>query len=422
MRIIELRQTKAALTKMAEEILSKAENEKRDLTLEERERYEALLESIQAHNEEIRRLEETEQRAKALASGGGQYLPSSPDAVRALRPEERITDYLIRERRDILPDGVMDQTLSLGKMLRGIVTGDWRGAEAERRAMGIGTDSLGGFLVPHPLSSRIIDLARAQARVIQAGALTVPMDSSTLRLAKVLTDPRGYWKPENAAITESDMTFGPLELKAKTLAALVRVSVELLEDAQNLGQVVETALSEALGLELDRAALLGSGVGEEPLGVYNIAGVTKIDMGDNGAALTDYVPFSKAAQAVQEANGTPVTLLWAPRTAGETERLKDTTGQPLQPPQSFQALRKYPTTQIPTNLTKGTATNATFAVVGDFSNLLIGVRTNLLLEASREANDAFKNLQVLIRAYLRADVAIARPNHFAIVDGIIPPA
>jgi hypothetical protein len=43
----------------------------------------------------------------------------------------------------------------------------------------------GGHLVPTALSSRVIDLARNQARVFQAGAITVPMGAQTLKLAKV---------------------------------------------------------------------------------------------------------------------------------------------------------------------------------------------------------------------------------------------
>ncbi|NLG85329.1 MAG: phage major capsid protein [Firmicutes bacterium] len=424
MRVVELRQQRKILANIAKEILDAAEAEKRELTAEERERFDGLQATIDQLNAEIQKLEAEEERAKKLAAkeAGLAIDPPVGDAVRALRPNERMTDYLLRERRDLLPDGIRPEELSLGRLIRGLVVGDWKGAEAEKRAMATTPDSLGGVLVPHPLSARIIDLARAKAQVIEAGGLSVPMDSSTLKFAKVLSDASATWKAENAPITESDMTFGSIELKAKTLPALVRCSVELLEDAANLSSVVETSLAQVLGLALDKAALMGSGTDPEPLGLYNASGVNKIDMGANGAALTDYSPFSRAVQAVLEANGIPVAVLYAPRTAGELDRLVDSTGQPLQAPESFRNLKKYPTTQIPTNLTKGTATNASFAVVGDFSQILIGMRTTITIEVSREGGDAFKNLQVLIRAYLRADVAIARPNHFCIIDGIIPPA
>ena len=60
--------------------------------------------------------------------------------------------------------------------------------------------------------------------------------------------------------------------------------------------------------------------------------------------------------------------------------------------------------------------------VGDFGQCWIGMRTNMTLEVSREAADAnsnaFESLQVLVRAYLRADIQLAHPKHFAVITGI----
>ena len=66
---------------------------------------------------------------------------------------------------------------SLGRMVRGMVTGQWDGADLERRAMSEGSDAAGGYLTPEILSGRVIDKVRNQARVLQAGAQTVPLDS-----------------------------------------------------------------------------------------------------------------------------------------------------------------------------------------------------------------------------------------------------
>src|SRR5215216_6405701 len=69
-----------------------------------------------------------------------------------------------------------DEPASFSRYLKGLATGDWSGAEHER-AMSEGTLTAGGHLVPTPLSARVIDLARAQTRVLQAGGQTVPMTS-----------------------------------------------------------------------------------------------------------------------------------------------------------------------------------------------------------------------------------------------------
>ena len=338
--------------------------------------------------------------------------------VRLLRNNETMADYVGAE----LPDGIKPEELSLGRMVRGFVTGDWSRAEAERRSvMEIGDTTLGGHLVPTPLSARIIDLARNKSVVMRAGALTVPMAASTLKLAKITQDVTGYWRAENAAITESNMAFDGVTLTAKALAALVRVSVELVEDAANVGQLIESSIAAALALELDRVCLLGSGTGAEPEGLFTYDNVQEISMGTDGAAITDYSKFSNAIQKIYEVNATPGAIVFAPRTWGTLDLLADTTGQPLQAPASYTSVPKIVSNQIPINQTQGGASNASCAFTGEWANMLVGMRTQLVIEASRVADsDTFSKMQVLIRGYLRADMQLARADHFTRIKGIIP--
>jgi HK97 family phage major capsid protein len=145
-------------------------------------------------------------------------------------------------------------------------------------------------------------------------------------------------------------------------------------------------------------------------------------MGTNGGTISDYTPFSNAYQKVLEANAQPNAVIYAPRTWGDVDRLTDSTGQPLQPPQSYQDLETYQTTQVPIDQTQGTGTGLSTAFVGSFPQLLFGVRTDLRIEISRVASDgtnsAWEDLQVWVRAYLRADVQLAHPDHFCNITGI----
>jgi HK97 family phage major capsid protein len=115
--------------------------------------------------------------------------------------------------------------LSFDKFLRGIASGNWDNAP-EERALSEGTLTA-GHLVPTPLSSRVIDLARNASRVLQAGAITVPMGSQTLKLARLTGEGTPAWKNENASITAADMTFDSVTFQARTLVRLVTLSVEL---------------------------------------------------------------------------------------------------------------------------------------------------------------------------------------------------
>ena len=85
------------------------------------------------------------------------------------------------------------------------------------------------------------------------------------------------------------------------------------------------------------------------------------------------------------------------------------------------------TNQIDIAETKGSATDASKVFVGDFRQLLIGVRTESRVLVSQSGHDpdaastinAFKNLQLLVRVHARIDIALARANHFCMIDGYI---
>lgn len=352
------------------------------------------------------------------------YRPSCPMAKSSSRLARTAGGIVVLKPSDRLADVARDWSapqdgMKFDRWLRGIVTGNWSGAEIEA-SMSITTPGSGGYLVPTPLSTRLIDMARNQARVLQAGAMTVPMESATLKMGRLAGDPTAAWKAENAVSTASDMTFEQVEFTAHTLIARVKASVELIEDATGLEGTIERSLAAALGLELDRAALRGSGTPPEPDGILNQTGVTVTAI-DN---VPSYTMFSEAVDAIRAYNFEPNAAIFAPRTAGYLDRLVDDNKQPLRPLPSFEALTRLTTNQIPTNL--GTGQNASEAYIADWSQLMLGVRTQLVIEVSRDASDAnddaWSQLQVWIRAYLRADVQLAQPKAFVVLTGLVPTA
>lgn len=426
-------------------IYEKAKAEKREITGEESARVDAILVEERKVFAQVERMDKAEgliadleprgegRRSTATdpldeLNGGARGAQLDPDkgiAFRALDQDGRELRAITREGavaaafRDWRgPDNIRAHELSLPRMLRGLVTGQWRGAEAEQRTLVSG--GAAGYTIPEPLAARLIDKARNMSVLLKAGAVTVPMPSRTLRFAKVLGDVTPAWKAEGAAASVTDLNLGAVELQSRTLMGLAATSIELAEDSLNIGEAVETSLAQTIALELDRAGLLGTGAAEEPLGLWNIAGVGEVDMGTNGAQVTGFDPFSEAVEAVLEANGVANAAIFAPRTWGAIDRLVDGDGLPLQPPPSWVALQKLVSKQVPTTQTHGSANNASSVFVGDFTQLLWGVRTDLRLETSREASDAFTKGLIYTRAYVRGDVYPARADHFCIVKGIIP--
>lgn len=329
--------------------------------------------------------------------------------VQVLSPEQKITvpnqsKYEQKEFSD----------MSIGKLVKGMATGKWDGAEKEQQVVAANRDGSGGVLIPTPLSNELVNMVRAQSVLMTAGARTVPMTSSTLVFAKQTGDIKPHWKKEGAPINETDADFEPVKFEAKTLVGMSDITIELLEDALNIDQVVTQSIVNALALELDRVGLLGAGTDIEPQGIYNREGIQKQAV---GKALENYKEFSKAVTSILSANGTPNGVIYSPRTYGELDALTDASGQPLNAPKSYENLtHKLTTTQVPNDL--GTKNDGSFAVVGDFTKLWYGVRTGVTIEVTRVAGDAFSNLKYKIRAYLRADVQTIHEPHFIILDDI----
>lgn len=304
-----------------------------------------------------------------------------------------------------------------GDYIKAMVTGT--GRQDVRAALSEGTDSAGGYTVPQILMGQVIDQMRAQTVVIQAGALTVPLDTQKTSIARLATDPTAGWRSEAGAIAESDPTFELVTFNARSLAVLVKVSRELLDDSVNINQALTQAFAGAMAVETDRVALFGSGVAPQPLGIFGTTNVNAVSMGANGAQLTNWTKVLDTILELRNYNANqPTALVMAPRTWRTVAGFVDTTGQPLRAPADIETVPRLVSTNVPITQTQGSANNASCIVAGDFSQLMIGVRSELRIEVLRELYAA--NHQYAFVAHLRMDVQVARPRAFSVLKGIIP--
>ena len=415
-----------SMTKMVEEAGDAG------LTDEQRAGWDRMDAEFNSLTEKITPLQKAEDRAKAEVAGSRQEpgalvfrdLKTGSD-IRALRSNENWAD--LPPARNYASHG---RDLDCGNFLAGMITGVWRdewAAErqlaAECRTLTVGTDSAGGFSVPEPIRRQFIDKARAQSVLIRAGAITLPMTSKTLDTVRLSTDMSPGWRAEGAAIAESTPALERVRLDAEVVATYLKLSVELADDSVNIGQVIETALTGAMAAEMDRVGLVGAGSSNEPQGIKGATGVGTVDMDDQPPA--NYDDWSNAVQTVREANLEPNAAIMSPRTMGQLDRLKDTTNQPLQPPQSFAGLTKFTTANVPDNLTgtgSPTATDNSVGFVGKFDQMVFGIREEMRIDITRSASDgtddAFKQLLVMIRTWARMDVALMRPTGFVTINNI----
>jgi HK97 family phage major capsid protein len=411
-KMIELSRSIATRTERLGELVRKDEDGK----LSRREA--AELTTVRNEIKELgRELPQGRQLQPGARSGGDEV------AGDTLTREQRVSDWL-REHGDYRSSsglGADDRAnLSVGKMIRGAITGNWRDAEAEQRALSENVLANGGYALAPDLSARVIDRVRNNMAVMRLGATTVPMTTQQMYLARLAGGADVSWKSEGSAITESSPTFERVTLTAKTLPCLIRISAELFEDlSPEATDTIERELSLALSLELDRAALRGSGVDPEPTGIRFAAGVTVTSLGADGASPT-WDNVIDAVATVRAANVEPDGIIWASRTQQTFDKQKDLQNRYLEPPTSLAGIPRVSSNQIPVNLTTGANTDTSELFVGRWSDVLVGLRTDLRFQV-RVLNERFiDNLQYGLLVYLRADVALAHPQSFNVVTGVRP--
>jgi len=159
--------------------------------------------------------------------------------------------------------------------------------------------------------------------------------------------------------------------------------------------------------------LLDALVAPEPKGVLN---QTNVSVTGLGSTPDDYDFLIDAIGTVWGENFEPNARIYNAHLAKVIAKFKSSVdSQPLIVPAAVAAVPEYRTNQIPMG---GGSPDATYVFVGDFTQLMVGLRTSFRLEVSRVSGDAFTNLQIWVRAYLRADVQLAHPEAFAVLTNV----
>lgn len=423
-----------------EEMLNKADYEGRDLCISEQADFDEKLAKIKQHEADIAREEANSGPRPASDAGIEMDRPLGPEGKDWKPPKEKAkglpgtltfrneaSGEIIRSLRPTEPisTAFADEDCPVGHSLHAWLTG----STSKLAAMSYGgsmTD--GGFMLDPVLSARVIDLARSASVCQRAGAQTIVMPTNELSLLRVDADPSTYWRAEGVAVLASRPTFGRITLRSKTLACIVPITLELLEDAANAASVIESTIASAIGLAVDRACLAGSGAESEPLGVRNHAGVNAIT---SVGTPTDYTDPSEAIRDILTANYSgPVSgLKWIlhPRDGFSYDGLVAALeGQPQRKTPWISEVEQLYTTSIA--IDEGGGDNESYSVLGDFSQMLIGVRPSGVVFRRLNAGtatgtdgktyNAVTQLLEHLVAHVRIDVALMRPSWFSLMSGI----
>lgn len=309
---------------------------------------------------------------------------------------------------------------SVGRILRGICLGgnapDAKELDEERKALGISSDPAGGYTVSGIGSAQWIDLLRARMVLSRAGAVMLPMEQGKVTIARVTADPTTAWKAENAAVSDSEPTFGAITLDAKTIVCLVKMSVELAQDAANIEQILQRVIVSAMAQAIDNAGMNGATVNAAgaPVGLFNLSGrntVLAIGAPTSWDFLVDGMYELMLDNVPEERIGAFIghPAIWKKMRKLKTGITNDNT--PLTMPAEVAAVPKLWTTAAP--LSGGTAKG----LIADWGDLLFGVRKAITVRVLQEAYMG-SNLQLAVLAYARVDFNATRAASFCTLEGI----
>lgn len=286
------------------------------------------------------------------------------------------------------------------KALLGLNAGD----EA-RAAISSGHDASGGYLVPQHLASQIFEGLRAANSFMRAGAQVVPVIGPT-KFAVITTDPTASHRLELGEVSATDPGVGLVDATPRSVAALVRVSREVVEDAANLGALLTAALGRSIAAEMDRAAVLGSGAGGEPTGLAIRSGVTSLAV---SGALDGWSDVLDLRKAMLIANApAPTSLILSATDADTLDRLEDGDGNPLDRPVAVRNLELLPTSKL-----EG---STRYAVLADFKEVLIALRSDIRVEVVRER--WAETMEVGLLAHARWNLVTPRVAAIGVLTGI----
>lgn len=355
---------------------------------------------------------------------------------------------------------------SLVRAINAAITGDWSKAglereisetlarEAGRATSGffmptnlqmrapyaVGAPTTGGNLVAtNLLAGSFIDVLRNNAVVMSLGPTMLTGLVGNVAIPRQTSQTQTYWVTEATAITEAEALFDQVTMSPKQIGARSQYSrLALQQTTPDIEGIVRNDLAKVMALGIDLAAINGSGSSGQPRGILNQSGIGSVAMGTNGAALTNattastsgldqliqleravdvanalngslkYLTNSKVRSALKQLKTQYADYLW---TANESDT---TTGTPI----NVNGYPLYSSNQVPSNLTKGSGTNLSAIIFGDWSQLVIGTWGALEI-LPNPYGSGYNAGSVDIRALQTVDINLRHPESFAVITDII---
>ena len=404
MTIADIREKRAAKVGEMRTLIQKAEQEKRSLSADETARFDAL-------KGEVTSLEADEQRAAFMQD-----------------VERRQSGDPVGDK----PAAQLEQRVSLLRVLQAAMEGRALtgaeaefAAEAERRT---GRKAQGVF-VPASLFETRATLTTTAPELIgtdhRADQFIAPFRNALLARklgVRVLSGLRGNlsipkygtglsvgWVAENAAVPESNMDMDSITLSPKHAGGVTELSRQLIQQASpDVEQLVRDDFAFMLAKAIDSALIKGGGP-NEPKGVLSTAGIQTANL-----ATLSWANVSAMIGKLEAVNANVSSSAWlvSPTAAGAlrtTLKSASAGASYLLENGRMGELPVYVTNQVPNT---GGATPKNIAILGDWSEVILGIWSEVDILVNPYAETPYKKGNVLVRAMSTVDIGVRHPEAF----------
>lgn len=282
------RDRQTALMESSTSIMARAESDSRDLTVDEQREIEGLTNEFDDLERQIGLRDRVNTQNALLTAPRGRQTEADPVDGGDQEPAgTRQNNSVARPapRVPASPRATANGTLGfrhLGEFANSVRLAAVRGGEIDARLRNAavstygneGSGADGGFAVPPDFRTEILSpvfnedslLAMTDRLQSSSNTLTLPTDSTTPW--QTSGGIQSYWTAEAGVKTQSKPVLGETTLKLHTLATLIPVTEELLEDAPAMGAYLNRKAPEKMDFKVSDAIVRGTGVGM-PLGFLN---------------------------------------------------------------------------------------------------------------------------------------------------------
>lgn len=426
--IKELREERAALVATLTALQGRLQVEKRSMTTEEGTEFDGTTAKIEALDTEIRRAEKMEELARVAGA------PKSESEETEIRNfsftklirevgnnqlsglEKEMIEESAKEARalGISPSGIYLSNSVMDIKMR------------ESRTMTAGSATAGGNFIPLEKVG-FFDALYAKTVLDQLGATKLTGLSANVDLTGFSSGVSVAWAAETADAASGDPVTAARQLRPSRIAGYSDISKQLLlQNNQSIDQEIIASFIKALAVAIEAAAINGSGSSNQPLGLLGTSGINSVAMGTNGA-VPSLAKVLELVAAVENANaGMDGKFLINPKLVAKLKQTEISSGSGamiMSYMAYFNGLADqidgkpvYSTTNVPSNLTKGSASGVCSAMIyGDWSNLVVGQFGGVELVVDPLSQAIGNKTRVVVNQHV--GIAVKQPAAFgAIVD------